>query len=176
MVTIKIIFVASDLKRIFSAIAKVRTATRTRAKNIGYQLGTDYLKLLHINILSQKYAGNYYHYNKKYEEWKRSRGSEDRFWILSGDLLGALTIWKKRFGWIAGIPAGVMDRGGKNYTGKGPPTYIGAYARILEYGGIFYEQIHPPRPVFRPTFEEYKASGAIKRVKESREIIRRNWR
>jgi len=177
MVTIKIIFVAKDLKKVLSAIAKVRSAVYVRAKNIGYQLGVDYLKLVYLNIVNQRYSAGYEPYSEKYGKWKSKRGPESRFWILSGDLLQALSMWKKgKFGWVSGIPAGILDSGGKNYSGLGKPTYIGAYGRIMEYGGSFEGQVHPARPVFGPTLEEYKKSGALKRLKESRTIIKRNWR
>jgi hypothetical protein len=172
---IGITFIASDFKRVMGAIEKVRRAVRIRAYGIGYQMSSDYLQLLVLNILSQKYSGSYSAYNPLYEAWKRNNSSDMRFWILAGDLIDSLTIWKTKTGWTAGIPAGVVDSGGKNFTGTGSPKYIAAYARILEYGGTFKGQTHSPRPVFAPTFKEYLQMGTKKRLNESATIILRNW-
>lgn len=171
-----ITFIADDFKRVMSAIAKVKVAVRTRARNIGYQMGIDYLALVHLNIVNQKYSGSYQNYNPVYRDWKAKQGADLRFWILKGDLLAALTVWRTRRGWTAGIPAGILDSGGKNYTGEGEPSYIAAYARIMEWGGSFQGQDHPARSVFTPTLEEYRRAGARKRINESKKIIVRSWR
>lgn len=170
-----IAFVASDFKRVMRAIEKVRRAVRIRAQNIGYQMSLDYSNLLIVNILSQKYSSNYAPYHPLYESWKRDQTAENKYWVLMGDLLSEITVWRTRNGWMAGIPSGVTDSGGKNYTRTGPPKYIAAYARIMEYGGVFRGQTHLPRPLFGPTFEEYKRAGAPKRIEESKTIILRNW-
>lgn len=176
MLNIYITFVASDFKRVMTAIANTKAAVRVRAKNIGYQMGIDYLQLLAKNVYSQKYAGTYSPYHPTYREWKAGLGGDMRFHILGGDFLRSLMVWRDKRGWKAGVPAGVLDSGGKNYTGKGAPTYVAAYARIFEWGGTFKGQVHPPRPVFTPTLVEYRADGAIKRLEEAARILKASWR
>jgi hypothetical protein len=176
---IGVIFIAADFRKVMTALAKTKAAVKFRAKNISYQMAIDYLELIRINIINQRYSGFYSQYNVRYEEWKQKITSDSRFWILKGDLLQSLTIWKENSFWRSGIPPGILDSGGKSWTGtgeKGNPAYIGAYARILEYGGVFDNQVHPPRPLFRPSLTQYEGTGAPKRVDESANIILRSWK
>jgi hypothetical protein len=76
----------------------------------------------------------------------------------------------------AGIPSSAMDRGGKAMRGKGKVLPIAYYARIMEFGGQFGGQRHPPRPVFTPTRLEYLRRGFPEQGERSLNIIKGQWR
>ena len=122
-------------------------------------------------IVSQKYVGEWggagRTYHPRYRVWKEQYGGGGmKFWILWGDLLKAIKVFKQKYigrhwGWMAGIQAGTMDKGGKSWLGTsqrptGRPKPIAWYAGILEWGGEFGEGgYHPPRPVFGPTLRDF---------------------
>jgi hypothetical protein len=125
-------------------------------------------------IVTQKYAGRYVPYgttpgSERYKKWKLIYGSgsgKSAYWQLWGNLLRNITFWKERFGgthhgWMAGIPKGAMDTGGKSWfttlgSVKGVAKPIAFYARVLEFGGRFgVGGTHHPRPVFTYVLKDF---------------------
>jgi hypothetical protein len=129
-------------------------------------------------IVGQKYASRYVPYgatvgSERYKKWKHIYGSgagKSSYWQLWGDLLRSITMWKERYagrhyGYMAGIPKGVMDTGGKSWfttiskagaSKKGDPKPVAFYARVLEFGGNFgLGGRHHPRPVFTFVLEDF---------------------
>ena len=113
------------------------------------------------------------------------------FWNLNGDLINNLRHMKlegitegarQQFRWFVGVPAGVKDSGGKSWFGKsgawkGPQKEIAWYGRIMEEGGTFGTQSHPPRPIFEPTTEEYFNNGAaMNRCERGLMFVAACWR
>ena len=111
-------------------------------------------------------------YSESYRKWKTNQGYALRFWILEGDVLSNIRYFRyRRAGaseqdpggrkggvmWMAGIPGGVYDSGGKNWSGGGPPMQIALYARFNEFGTAKT----PARPVFTPTALQYKKQGYL---------------
>ena len=164
------------LGRIINAINVVERAVRTERSELPYRCAVDYLGVVRKNITQGTYATNYPPYNPKYAKWKvETMMAGSTFWILKRDLLRSLTVIKKRWGYVGGIPLGAMDSGGKSWYGrggKGKRKPITMYAKTIEFG--LGKQ--PARPVFEPSANEYAEDGWKKQGKESLRKIKDAWR
>ena len=143
-----------------------------------------FLTLLKSNVISQRYGSTYKPLNKQYDEWK---GTVGKFWFLKGDFLRTLSVfvynpWGK-IGWMAGVPQGAKDSGGKSWfyprdsekQNKYGPRSIPTYAYYGEFG---HKGKHPqpPRPIFFPTLVDYKRDEWPKQGDETLKYIGRQWR
>ena len=158
-----------ELTRWLNALAKVETSAPVWIEDrIQNKMAIDYYQLLTKNILSGKYAGSWT-YGKEYGPWK-IKNRPGPFWKLTGDLMKSLTTWKDGKGYRSGIPAG--KTGGMGWSLKGPhKRSIGMYGWYGEYG----RKGQPARPLFKPTMDEYAASGHKKRGAEALKGIGRHW-
>lgn len=169
-------FIGSDFVRYIRALRRLSTIAGHQLNDLPYRQALDYVDLVRKNINSNRYAGRYSPYSKRYADWKynifKATGG---FWILRGELESALKTFKIGKGWMGGLPAGVTDSGNVSWLGagdKGRPVPIALYGQWMEYG----RRGQPPRPVFQPSLDEYGSSGAIKRGIESLKRIRSGWR
>ena len=110
-------------------------------------------------IQSGKYT-NYPAYTDRYARWKEQYFSDRRFWELKGDLaeaLQAFSVAKAGRGrdWVAGVPNGIMDSGGKSWLGDGSGS--DHQKEIAMYGAVNEEK----RPLFGPETREYIPSWKI---------------
>lgn len=128
------------------------------------KLSIKYVEAVKINLVRQTFANTYAPYNQKYAEWKQEHGGRIQgFWQLQGDLLLSIKGgFKVADGYFGGIPFGSMDKGGKNWSGKGPAKSIVMYAKVMEYGSpnINGSGRHSKRPLFEPTFRKFVFSGS----------------
>jgi hypothetical protein len=109
-----------------------------------------------LAILNQRFT--YRGYTDRYATWKTKVGGIQSFWQLEGDLAEALTHFKEGVGWKGGIPAHVMDSGGKSWNyptmgsgNKGKRKSIAMYGIVMEFGLAD----HPKREVFWPVYKEF---------------------
>jgi len=175
----RIRFIPEDYRRVLNALDRVLRTSNSQADILPYLASVDCLNLLRRNIMTQKYAP-YAPYNPRYRLWKEQYGAPTGFWVLFGDLVKALSSWKEKDKqWIAGIPAGVKDSGGKSWFGKGDKgdiKSIAMIAHVMEFGGSFGKGgHHPPRPLFVPTMKEYEKEGLPKRIRESTAKVKGSW-
>lgn len=113
-------------------------------------------------------------YVPKYKKWKNKFYAGKPVWELKGDLAGNLRAFSvPKLGgsgrdWVAGVPDGVMDSGGKslNATGSGKRKEIAYYGAINE----------AVRPLFKPITNEYASSGWTQKVRTALSTIGREWR
>jgi len=188
--SIGIYMVARDIRRWNMAIKRVtRNAEYWILNHMQRKSATDFTHLIIRNIMNQRYASGYQEYNDRYREWLVARGYDLRFWVLRYDLVRNIHIFyfpnktnSKGRDYMAGIPSGITDSGGKSWFGVGArrhgnPKSIAMYAHILEFGkGPGPGGQHPPRPMFQPTMQEYADSGWITRGQEALNHIGMGWR
>ena len=164
----------SDYERIMNALRKLEVLAAVIVQDDMQRIcATDFYQLVFQNIVTQKYAGTYAPYSPRYAKWKMDVVGHLNFWVLKGDLLKALTVFKSKTGWTGGIPAGVKDTGGKSWKGnldKGAPEEIALYGQRLEFDK------KKPRKVFQPTTEEYAIEGWKKRGREALREVGKLWK
>lgn len=135
----------------------------------------NYVNAVRSNISTGKFDAAYAPYNERYYHWKyfvfKSHGG---FWFLKGNLYSSLSAFRHEDGWMGGIPAGIQVEGsswfGQGFEGK--PRYVAQYGRWMEYG----RPGQPARPLFRPTFGEYKEGQALQEMNQSMIRLRNKWR
>ena len=182
MIGIWMQFVPESFRRYMRALDRIERVAKAQMRILPFLCATDYHHLLIGNLLSQKFYGQYPRYSPRYAHWKTEvvlKGSQ--FWLLYGDLVKSITIFERadrmtptRGAWMGGVPAGVHDRGGKSWFGKGDkgkPKPIAMYGRVMEFG----LHTHPERPLFKPTMDEYASAGWKKRGAEALNKIRMAW-
>ena len=171
MIKVSIELDKRDLRKIRSATNKIGYYVRHAAKTLPYRMAIEYAEMLRRNISSGT-TPTYPPYHPKYAEYKSTMVGHLNPWILFGDVLANISVFKHADGFMGGIPAGRFDRGEKGWYGTGKPSAIAAYARANEFG----EGSTPARPIFRPTFANFKAGSLLKYQKETYENIKRWWR
>lgn len=171
-----------DLQRYLQALSRLETQAQRSKDDLPRLQATDYVHLLHRNIMAQKYLPQWPRYSKRYAEWKAKVGAINKgYWRLFDSLLNNLTVWRVLSGrageraWKGGIPAHVLDKGGTSWYGTGemgPPKPIAMYARVNEFG----DDRHPARPLFVPTKEEYEGKGFPERGERELRRLANEWK
>lgn len=168
ILSIGVRFDVNDFRRWATAVGKVETF----ARHIEYGMQRDCAIELADDIYTAIKTGKYSYqpYNPRYEKWKSEYFPGRPFWELKSDLANNLRAFKVEDGWAAGVPAGVMDSGGKSWLGtgdKGPRKEIAWYGAINE----------ARRPLFKPESQAY-ASGNKWRAQGSKALryIKTAWR
>lgn len=147
-----------DYKRIKSAISKVETRVLFWSEQIPAKWAKKYKEQIETNIDIQafEFQWSMHPYDFKYWQWKK-KFTNAGFWELSGALKRNL-VWKKVKAtpfistYFSGIPRGIMGSGMR--YGSDNPQEIYYYASMMEWGSAAGGQYHPPRPLFKPTFEQ----------------------
>lgn len=175
---LRIVFEPNDLRRVIRAMNRIMRAVDREKVELPYRMATDYVFLLMKNIMSQKHMGGYPLYNERYRKWKSQYFMMRGFWIMRGEVVKNLTVFRDRGyknRWYGGLaPDAGMVPGSSWFMppGSGKPKSINMYAYLNEFGGTK----SPKRPIFTPTKEEYEKDGFRKRVRESRNLIGRSWK
>jgi len=166
----------NQLNKIINALHSVERAVRVEREELPYRCAVDYIGVVYKNITQGTYAGGYAPYSPRYAKWKvETMQLGSTFWILGRDLLKAITVIKKRWGYVGGIPMDAMDSGGKSWYGKGKvgkKKKIGMYGKTIEFG--LGKQ--PARPVFEPSGHEYADKGWKEEGDASLKKIEDVWR
>ena len=174
----RVAFDHREFSMLLAAVDRIEAQARVQQSQHPYECAVEFRQLLIRNIVTQKYASRYARYSQRYAHWKSQvMGFGLDYWKLSGDLLRSLTAFKTTRGYMAGIPAGVLDSGGKSWDGDsqnpvGDREYVAKYAAKLEMGG----HNQPARPLFKPTTEEYAVAGFPIKGRESLKRMSRVWR
>jgi len=171
MISVSVQIDQNDLNRAVRAVKAVDSTVNIQAKQLPYKMAIECAELLRKNISTGAIAvpGRY---NRRYIEYKQLMVGHLRPWILFGDVLQNIIVFRTEDGFMAGIPAGRMDSGEKGWFGTGKPSYIAAYARANEYG----EGNTPARPIFRPTLAQYKGQKAQSHIDRVMNEIKRHWK
>jgi hypothetical protein len=172
-----------DLKRILFALTKVQATAQIESVDITYRSAVDYQHLVIFNLNSQKFAGGYAPYSKKYGAWKDKLNVGMDFWKLYGDLVQNIKLFRVpgafgRVQWIAGVdPSAIASTSSQMFGDKQKKEKVSKYARWMEYGrpGRGEGGRQPPRPLFGPTMIEYKKDGFIKQGERSLKRIEQSW-
>ncbi|RLA02600.1 MAG: hypothetical protein DRQ42_00220 [Gammaproteobacteria bacterium] len=174
----------SDLRKVRMAISRTVKEIFRQQNNLPRSCAIEARNLLIGNINKQSFL--YQSYSKAYRKWKIKMGYPLIYWRLRGDLANNIRFFRKSaaltsmdpsgrkggVSWMAGVPGGIYDSGGKNWSGSGAPTQIALYARVNEYGNSKV----PARPLFRPTALQYKKAYLPKQGMRSLLRIRGKWR
>ena len=162
----------SDTLRFFRALIKIANTVHISRKQYPYRMALIYADLLRKNISQGTFAATYPGYTFRYEQYKKLMVGHTKPWILFGDVLANISVFPYGKGFMGGIPAGRFDRGQKGWFGTGAPSAIAAYARANEFG----EGRTKERPVFRPTFDQFKKKEVPHFIKKFRRDVVRWWR
>jgi len=171
MINVSVQFDQRDLTKILSATNKVTNQVYNSSKRLPYRMAIAYAEMLRRNIATGTMP-TYPPYHPKYAEYKYLMVGHLKPWQLFGDVLANISVFKHGDGFMGGIPAGRWDKGEKGWHGTGKPSAIAAYARANEFG----QGRTPARPIFRPTFANFKASKIPQFEKETYRDIKRWWR
>jgi hypothetical protein len=165
--TVYFSFKASDFRRWLYATQKLESIVRYWARRLPQTLATQYAENVKRNIMRQKFMGAYQPYVTRYAYWKAQNFPSFRYWYLAGDLYNNIKAFPVRGGragvgstWMGGIPSGITSAG-KSWKGTpskplGKAKSIAMYGYVMEYGGSFGSGgVHPPRPIFTPTYWEF---------------------
>jgi hypothetical protein len=168
----KVSVIQRDLDRAIKALERVEKTVRAEKEDLPYRCAVGYSQTLAANLTQQKFASSYPALNPRYEDWKKNiYQSSGGFWELAGDLLKNLQAFKIDDGWMGGIPAGVMDSGGKSWL-DGRQNNRGKAKAIAMYGKLAEAR----RPLFEPTKNEFAQDQLPKEGKTSLDRIRKSWR
>ena len=174
MAIFEIEFNQTDLKRIFDAVKRIEMVSEYEIKTIMQRkCAEEQAQDIKLYIISQALSGGYAPYNPRYMLWKVTNYQQNvAYWMLSGELLKSITVfkhqynmrWGSQYGYMAGIPSGLADRGDKSWLGtattkRGRSVYIAQYAHWMEYG----RNGQPARPLFRPATALYAGGGKWQR-------------
>lgn len=159
--------------------ARLKRYLRSAKESLPLTCATDTRHLLIKNIINQTYSNVYPSYNTRYAAWKTEMVGHKNYWKLYGDTIKALQVFKFKKGRVAGIPAGLMGRGGKSWFGspqrpRGAPKPISWYAYLVEKG---FGKNPKPRPLFEYTAEDYYYGAKFKsRINETLNKVKTKWR
>jgi len=171
---IQIQFVKEEYERWIRALDRVLSvAIKEIEDDMQYRCAVEYAHLVVENIYNQIHMENYAPLSKRYKEWKEKHFPNRGFWRLKDDLVRNIGVFRYDKGFVGGIPAGVMDSGGKSWDLKGKPKEIAMYAKEGEYG---IKGKRPARPIFTPSMEEYSEKKWIKQGDMALKIIGDAWR
>lgn len=170
----KVEFVQSDVQRIMQAAHRVLFTANKEKDDMPKRAARQYANNIINAINGQKYG--WAEHSVYYKGWKYLHNYDPRKWVMTGELLQAITTQKLKSGrnssfYFAGIPGNIKDSGGKNFFRNQLPQNIAWYARMLEYG----RKGQPPRPLFVPEFQIFKGLWRLEMMK-ARGEIRRAWR
>jgi hypothetical protein len=157
-------------------------------QSIPRQMSIKFLEQVRKDIVAGVFIGKWSarakQYSERYRVWKyfvaNSTGS---FWNLYGDLISKLQVFKEDRGyWMAGVPEGIKDSGGKSWFDKGSrtvgrPKSIAMYGNILEFGlssGTAGD--HPARPAFEPLLAKFAYDDSPKIGEQYLSILGQQWR
>lgn len=159
-----------DIRRLQSALRRLRRRILSLKDDMPYRSAVGYQHLL-IKAITTRMFTYSLPYNQRYKEWKQEMVGHQQFWKLYGDLLKSLTAFKVGTGWMGGVPAGAMDRGGKSWFGT-PQRPMGKPKSIVMYGRVNEAR----RPLFEPAALVYAQGGWRKEGTESLLQLKRAWR
>ncbi|MEN6445565.1 MAG: hypothetical protein ABFC98_05915 [Candidatus Cloacimonas sp.] len=174
-----------DIRRWVKALDGIEWRAKWWLKEKGGEFNrrcaVEYANRVSVNILSNKWS--FMPYTETYSKWKHKIGlGSNPFWKLKGDLVASMTQFQERGGWVGGIPANILDSGGKSWYGnldKGKSKPLAMIATVLEYGGDYRSKgggYHFPRPILSNTlneFEEQNYSGIVDTMMND---IERAWK
>lgn len=149
-----VLSIKSDIDKWKEAIARLENMARMEMDDLPFRCAGEFIQLVKTNVMTSKFR--FKGYNQRYWLWKKMMYGWQPQWRLSGDMLAALMvdpvrITKNEKGYAGGVPAGVMDRGGKSWYGS-PGRVFGRPKEIAKYAAIVEED----RPLFQWTTEQYE--------------------
>lgn len=133
--------------KLFRALRRTTNTAAREGQWIAYNWAITYRNLVLQNLVSQKYAGFYKPYTRKYAQWKLKRAGHLKFWQLSGALMSNISTFRMRgydtgkasTTWAAGVHPSAVNAEGKK---------IAMYGYVMEHGYRGAGQNHPARPLF----------------------------
>jgi len=163
----RIVIDENDRRNIFSALIRLREKVPKEVEDITPMLmAADYMFLVARNIRSEKYSAGYADYEDSYAKWKKKKGVPfPGYWKLDNILVSELSMFRFKKGWMGGIPAGVTGK-------RGRPVAL--YGGAGEYPDV--RPVQPARPVFTPSFEEYKNGDIRRRIDFLNTKVKSWWR
>jgi len=179
LVNIGILFDISDTKKFMAALKRVERRAVFWVEDEMQRLCA--IELSHqiiANIYGAKYGASPVPnppYHPRYARWKRQYFPEKMPWRLKNDLVANIrafpvpTIRGIGKDWMAGVPEGVFDSGGKSWLGMGD---IGPAKSIAMYG----KKAEEKRPLFEPTQDEYAKGPWLEKGEQTLRTIAEGWR
>ena len=139
-------------------VAQLDTFFNNAPAGVAASLAKEYTQAVERNILTQKFAGGYPEYDPRYKMWKISKVGHSMFWLLFGNIIFILGIWKSALGgYEGGIPAGEVVRVASADQEENLGRSLAGIAYKLEFEGVGKKR--KKRPLFGKTFEEFKSEA-----------------
>lgn len=147
-------FKADDLKRWQRAVQNLLKEAQLSDKKLPYEGAVAYRNLVLQNLSHQRYGWT--RLSQSYAEWKAKHGYPAKFWMMRGELIAAIRVFRARgykgkMGWAGGVDPNV-------YAPKiGWSNKPRGNIKVIKYA-IYDEEgtpTQPPRPLFMPTANDY---------------------
>lgn len=169
-------FNGGDYNRFMSAIDRLRTSTPVIADNMCRYGAIGYKTEVTQAIATQNFVTRIPKLKKKYLEWKIEHGFPRQIGILEYDLLNNIIAYQVPGGWFGGVDPNARDRGGKNWTLRGPSNLVVRYATWLEEGNRDGRPDQQrPRRIFMPIAKRYAKTEYPKELAKAAQRIESRW-
>ena len=162
---LSVVLVPKDVLRLKFALKNTRRQAGIEVKLLPKRGAKAFVKELRKRISSQNFGSEEYTaLNPRYAAWKAKNGKKGGFWEMDRTLYDNLVAYRDSAGdWVGGINPSAM-------TDDGIP--VSFYARKLEEGTEYI----PARPLFKPTYFDFKYQIWPGMVEKSAENIRKRYK
>jgi hypothetical protein len=150
--------------------------------NMTHNCANEFKTLLIWNIATGKYDSLYDPLSPSYKLWKKNQeGSQEGFWKLWGSLQSSFSVRPTPKGYSVGVEKSVLPSRTSSWGTKKKITPVWMYYWYGEKGRNAFSRngmnvaVQPPRPIFMPTYDEYKVGFLDKRRKATLDKIAREW-
>ena len=171
----------SQLSSIISSLGKLKIAFQEEPPKMIDKLADAYRKSLIYNITSQVYSGTYDPLSPLYQKWKDEHGGEKGFWMLWKSLIDSISIVGVSNDKSVGVDKGAMPSKGSSMFGGSGITPVWIYALSNEFGRKAFSKgkvsigAIKERPLFRPSFNDFRIKQWPEIVQQTFLNIVRNW-
>ena len=160
----------ADLRRWVNALRMVEVKATVEVENNMQRLcAVELSQDVYNAIKGGKYS--YQAYSPRYAKWKSENHPGKPFWGLAFDLANNLQAFRVTGGWGAGVPAGILDSGGKSWFGSAGYEK-GGRREIAMYGAVNETR----RPLFKLETQRYASGDWKNRGRVALREIGKRWR
>jgi hypothetical protein len=149
-------FEPSDLKRWFRAVRNLKKEALLAEKQLPFKGATEYRNMVLSNLTHQRFG--WQRLSPQYAEWKKEHGYPAKHWMMRGELIAAVKVFRakgirNKDGWAGGVdPNAYAPHIGWSNMPRGNIKIV-KYALWNEEG----TRKQPARPLFMPTAWGYAA-------------------
>lgn len=168
-------FKASDLRRWNNAVDKLIKEAEKAESKLPFEGAVAYRNQVLQNLTHQRFGWS--RLSRRYAEWKAAHGYPSKHWMMRGELISAVRIFRakgfrNKDGWAGGVDPNVFAP--KIGWSNRPRGNI----RIIQYAiwGEEGRSGQPARPLFMPTAHEYAGKNWLELNAKWHNRFRSLWR